>query len=85
MFVQSNFGIVTKMGMWLMPEPESLMGMDVEFDTPEDLKAMVDTIAPLRRERVLTQSPASATGCAPPRCSPRATNGPTSPARWATM
>ena len=29
MFVQSNFGIVTKMGMWLMPEPESLMGMDV--------------------------------------------------------
>ncbi len=43
MFVQSNFGIVTKMGMWLMPEPESLMGMDVEFDRPEDLKVMVDT------------------------------------------
>ncbi len=57
MFVQSNFGIVTKMGMWLMPEPESLMGMDVEFDRPEDLKAMVDAIAPLRRERLLTQSP----------------------------
>ena len=57
MFVQSNFGIVTKMGMWLMPEPESLMGMDVEFDKPEDLKVMVDTIAPLRRERILTQSP----------------------------
>jgi 4-cresol dehydrogenase (hydroxylating) len=57
MFVQSNFGIVTKMGMWMMPEPESLMGMDVEFDKPEDLKVMVDTIAPLRRERVLTQSP----------------------------
>jgi len=57
MFVQSNFGIVTKMGMWMMPEPESLMGMDVEFDRPEDLKVMVDTIAPLRRERLLTQSP----------------------------
>src|SRR5690606_18795596 len=57
MFVQSNFGEVTKMGMWLMPEPESLMGMDVEFDRPEDLKAMVDTIGPLRRERVLQQSP----------------------------
>ncbi len=57
MFVQSNFGIVTKANMWLMPEPESLMGMDVEFDKPEDLKAMVDTIGPLRRERVLTQSP----------------------------
>ena len=57
MFVQSNFGIVTKANLWLMPEPESLMGMDVEFDRPEDLKPMVDTIGPLRRERVLQQSP----------------------------
>ncbi|MFC4256771.1 FAD-binding protein [Altererythrobacter xixiisoli] len=57
MFVQSNFGVVTKMGMWLMPEPESLMGMDVEFANADDLKAMVDVIGPLRRERVLTQSP----------------------------
>jgi 4-cresol dehydrogenase (hydroxylating) len=57
MFVQSNFGIVTKANMWLMPEPESLMGMDVEYDRPEDLKAMVDTIGPLRRERLLQQSP----------------------------
>lgn len=57
MFVQSNFGIVTKMGLWLLPEPESLMGMDVEFDSPDDLKAMVDTIGPLRREGVLQQSP----------------------------
>jgi 4-cresol dehydrogenase (hydroxylating) len=57
MFVQSNFGVVTKMGMWLMPEPESVMGLDVQFDKPEDLKAMVDVIGPLRRERVLQQSP----------------------------
>jgi 4-cresol dehydrogenase (hydroxylating) len=57
MFVQSNFGIVTKANMWLMDEPESLMGMDVEFDRPEDLKAMVDTIGPLRREGLLRQSP----------------------------
>ena len=56
-FVQSNFGIVTKMGLWMMPEPESLMGMDVEFDRPEDLKAMVDVIGPLRREGLLQQSP----------------------------
>ena len=25
MFMQSNFGIVTKMGYWLMPEPEIYM------------------------------------------------------------
>ena len=57
MFVQSNFGIVTKANLWLMDEPESLMGMDVEFDRPEDLKAMVDTLGPLRREGLLRQSP----------------------------
>lgn len=57
LFVQSNFGIVTKANIWLMPEPESLMGMDVEFDRPEDLKAMVDTLGPLRREGLLRQSP----------------------------
>lgn len=57
MFVQSNFGIVTKAGMWLMPEPESVMGMDVEFDRPEDLGPLIDTLGPLRRERLLQQSP----------------------------
>jgi len=31
--------------------------MDVEFDKPEDLKAMVDAIGPLRREGLLQQSP----------------------------
>ena len=57
MFVQSNFGIVTKMGLWLMSEPESLMGMDLEFDSPNDLGPLIDTIGPLRREGVLLQSP----------------------------
>ncbi len=57
MFVQSNFGIVTKMGLWLMPEPESLRGFDLEFDKPEDLEWVVDTVAPLRRDGTLQQSP----------------------------
>ncbi|MPS69700.1 MAG: FAD-binding oxidoreductase [Novosphingobium sp.] len=57
LFVQSNFGVVTKMGLWLMPEPESLMGMDVEFDRPENLGPLIDAIAPLRREGLLQQSP----------------------------
>lgn len=57
MFVQSNFGIVTKAGLWLMPEPESLMGMDLEFDRPEDLGPLIDALAPLRREGLLQQSP----------------------------
>lgn len=57
LFVQSNFGIVTKMGLWLMPEPESIMGMDLEFDSPEDLGPLIDAIGPLRREGLLQQSP----------------------------
>lgn len=57
MFCQSNFGIVTKLGLWLMPEPEALLGYDFEFDKPEDLGWAVDTLAPLRREGVIRQAP----------------------------
>jgi len=57
MFVQSNFGVVTKLGLWLMPEPEALLGIDFEFDKPEDLGWAIDTIMPLRREGIIRQSP----------------------------
>jgi 4-cresol dehydrogenase (hydroxylating) len=57
MFVQSNFGVVTKLGLWLMPEPESMLGFDFEFDKPDDLEWVVDTFAPLRREGIIQQSP----------------------------
>ena len=57
MFVQSNFGVVTKAGLWLMPEPESVMGMDVEFDKPEDIGPLVDALGPLRREGILQANP----------------------------
>ncbi len=57
LFVQSNFGIVTKAGLWLMPEPESVMGLDLEMDKPEDLIGLIDTIGPMRREGLLQQSP----------------------------
>ena len=57
MFCQSNFGIVTKLGLWLMPEPEALLGYDVDFDKPDDLGWAIDTIMPLRREGIIQQSP----------------------------
>ena len=57
LFVQSNFGIVTRAGLWLMPRPECVLGLDVEMDHVEDLGPLIDTIAPLRREGVLQQSP----------------------------
>ena len=30
MFVQSNFGVVTKMGLWLMPEPEATLSLRLQ-------------------------------------------------------
>jgi len=57
MLVQSNYGVVTKAGVWLMPAPESMVGLDLELDKPEDLGWAVDLIAGLRRDGLLVQSP----------------------------
>ncbi|MEH3107006.1 MAG: FAD-binding protein [Sphingomonas fennica] len=57
LFCQSNFGIVTKANLWLMPEPEQVRGFDVEMDRMSDLAPLIDTIGALRREGVLQQSP----------------------------
>ena len=57
MFVQSSFGVVTRAGVWLMPAPESMIGLDLELDQPEDLGWAVDVIAGMRRDSLLEQSP----------------------------
>jgi 4-cresol dehydrogenase (hydroxylating) len=41
-FSQSNFGVVTKMGFWLMPEPEAFMTGTVYVPRYNDLAQMVD-------------------------------------------
>ncbi len=48
MFTQSNFGIVTKMGVWLMPQPEAVAYVLVSLPNLGDLPVMVDTLRPLR-------------------------------------
>src|SRR5690606_27641072 len=57
MFVQSNFGVVTKLGLWMMREPETMLGIDMEFDKADDLEWIVDTLAPLRRDGILRRAP----------------------------
>ena len=57
MFMQSNFGVVTKVGMWLMPAPESVVSLDMELDKADDLGWAIDTLAPMRRSGLLQQSP----------------------------
>jgi len=56
MFCQSNLGVVTKVGMWLMPEPESSLSLSVERTDEEDIGWLVETIGVLRRRGVIQQN-----------------------------
>lgn len=53
MFVQSNFGITTKMGLWLEPAPESSLTMNVALENKFGVGALVDTVAPLRLRELI--------------------------------
>ena len=48
LFMQSNFGVVTKLGIWLMPEPEAATLCEVRFPREEDIAGAVDALRPLR-------------------------------------
>ncbi len=48
LFMQSNFGIVTKIGVWLMPEPEFFVVVEMMFQREEDIAAIIDTLRMLR-------------------------------------
>jgi 4-cresol dehydrogenase (hydroxylating) flavoprotein subunit len=53
LFLQSNFGIVTKAGMWLMPQPDFFIACDLQFEHESDLEQIVDTTGRLRREDII--------------------------------
>jgi 4-cresol dehydrogenase (hydroxylating) len=48
MFMQSNFGVVTKLGLWLMPRPEGYMLCRYTFRHDADLENIVETLRPLK-------------------------------------
>ncbi|MEW1821685.1 FAD-binding oxidoreductase [Arthrobacter sp. NPDC080031] len=48
LFTQSNYGIVTKMGIALMPEPPGAESFLITFENEEDLKYVIDIMLPLR-------------------------------------
>jgi 4-cresol dehydrogenase (hydroxylating) len=48
MFTQSNYGIVTKMGMWLMPEPPGYRPYMVSFQREEDIEQIIEVLRPLK-------------------------------------
>jgi 4-cresol dehydrogenase (hydroxylating) flavoprotein subunit len=54
LFMQSNFGVVTKMGVWLMPEPEVYMPLWLRVWKDDDLAPLMDV---LRRRLSSTPRP----------------------------
>ena len=57
LFMQSNFGIVTKMGVWLMPYPETYVPIWLTARHEEDLVPIVDTLRELRLDRTIEGVP----------------------------
>jgi 4-cresol dehydrogenase (hydroxylating) flavoprotein subunit len=56
-FMQSNFGIVTKMGMWLLPRPECYMSCFVQCPKESDLGPLIEIIRPLVLDRTIPNYP----------------------------
>jgi 4-cresol dehydrogenase (hydroxylating) flavoprotein subunit len=56
-FMQSNFGIVTRMGVWLLPEPEAYVSCWARVKGEEGLEALIDTIRPLMLEGTVRNYP----------------------------
>ena len=52
-FTQSNFGIVTKMGVWLYPMPEMRFSGTVSVPKHDDLIPMVDTLSYLMNSNIV--------------------------------
>ena len=57
MFSQSNFGIVTKMGFWLMPEPEAYLSGTVLAARRDDLHTLVKVLNYLENSGAMNGMP----------------------------
>jgi 4-cresol dehydrogenase (hydroxylating) len=57
LFMQSNFGIVTKMGVWLMPYPEVYMPLWLRVWKDNDLGPVVDTLRALMLDGTIRMVP----------------------------
>ncbi|EUC32826.1 vanillyl alcohol oxidase [Bipolaris zeicola 26-R-13] len=53
LFLQSNLGIVTKLGIWLTPAPQAYMSCTFSMPDFEDVETIADIFGPLRRDGLL--------------------------------
>lgn len=54
LFTQSNFGIVTSLGFWLMPQAEQVSHMVASVPRFDGIAAVVDALRPLRMDGTLS-------------------------------
>lgn len=57
LFLQSNFGIITKLGLWLMPEPELFTVGSVIIDDADHIPALINALAPLVQDGTIQGVP----------------------------
>lgn len=57
LFFQSNFGIVTRMGVWLQPMPEVVMPLWLRVWNDDDIAPMLDTLRKLMLDRTIENIP----------------------------
>ncbi len=56
LFMQSNLGIVTRMGIWLYPEPEAFRFFHIGVNRDSDVAPLVDALRPLRMKGLLNSA-----------------------------
>ena len=57
LFSQTSLGVVTKMGIWLMPEPEAYLSGTVKVFRREDLIPLVEIMTRLENQEIYTGMP----------------------------
>jgi 4-cresol dehydrogenase (hydroxylating) len=57
LFMQSNFGVVTKLGVWLMPQPECYMPGWLTLRQDSDLELLLEELRPLMLNGTIANQP----------------------------
>ena len=53
LFCQSNFGVVTRLGLWLMPAPPATMSLALQLPEAEDIERGIALFQPLRLRGII--------------------------------
>ncbi|KAK3936425.1 hypothetical protein QBC46DRAFT_419337 [Diplogelasinospora grovesii] len=56
LFLQSNLGVVTKLSIWMTPQPQAFMSCTFSMPRFEDIETMVDCFGEMRRDGTIPSS-----------------------------